>query len=112
MVAVLQHGSAGLAPQRPHLTLGTKIRMINWGLVLLVCIISGIGIALLYSAAGGEWDPWAKSQLIRFIPGFVLMLGIALVDVRIWMRFAYLIYMVVLLLLIAVEIMGHIGMGA
>ncbi|MGQ9365353.1 rod shape-determining protein RodA [Azospirillum sp. ST 5-10] len=112
MVAVLQHGSGGLAPQRPHLTLGTKIRMINWGLVLLVCIISGIGIALLYSAAGGEWDPWAKSQLIRFIPGFVLMLGIALVDVRIWMRFAYFIYLGVLLLLIAVEIMGHIGMGA
>lgn len=112
MLAALPHGGGGLTPQRPQLTLGAKFRMINWGLVLLVCIITGTGIALLYSAAGGQWDPWAKSQLIRFIPGFVLMLIIALVDVRLWMRFAYGIYSVVFVLLIAVEIMGHIGMGA
>ncbi|HEY0836141.1 MAG TPA: rod shape-determining protein RodA [Azospirillum sp.] len=111
MVAVLQH-AGGLSPQRQHLTLGAKIRMINWGLVLLVCIISGIGVALLYSAAGGQWEPWARPQLVRFIPGLVLMLALALVDVRMLLRFAYVTYVMVLLLLIAVEIMGHIGMGA
>jgi rod shape determining protein RodA len=93
-------------------TLGMKIRMISWGLVLLVCVISGIGIAMLYSAAGGQWDPWAKSQLVRAVPGVVLMLGIALVDVRVWMRAAYFLYAAVFALLVAVEIMGHIGMGA
>jgi rod shape determining protein RodA len=102
----------GLSSQRPQLTLGAKIRAINWGLVLLVCAITGIGIALLYSAAGGQWEPWAKSQLIRFVPGFVLMLLIALIDVRLWLRFAYPIYACVLALLIVVEAMGHIGMGA
>lgn len=93
-------------------TLGMKIRMISWGLVLLVCTITGIGIAMLYSAAGGQWDPWAKSQLVRAVPGVVLMLGIALVDVRVWMRAAYFLYAAVFALLVAVEIMGHIGMGA
>ncbi len=102
----------GLSPQRPQLTLGAKIRMINWGLVLLVCVIAGIGVGLLYSAAGGQWDPWAKSQLVRFIPGVVVMLFIALIDIRIWLQFAYIIYLGVLALLIAVEVMGHIGMGA
>ncbi|HYD32161.1 MAG TPA: rod shape-determining protein RodA [Azospirillaceae bacterium] len=86
--------------------------MINWGLVLLVCVITGFGIGLLYSAAGGKWEPWAMAQLVRFIPGFVMMLVIAVVDVRLWMRFAYVIYGAVLVLLVAVEIMGHIGMGA
>lgn len=113
MVALLQnHSGGGLAPQRPTLTLGAKIRMINWGLVLLVCAISGVGVALLYSAAGGQWDPWAKAQLVRALPGLVLMIGIALVDIRIWMRLAYVIYFAVFMLLVAVEIMGHIGMGA
>lgn len=111
MFVALPH-DGGLTPQRPQLTFGSKIRMINWGLVFLVCLITGVGIAMLYSAAGGQWDPWAKSQMIRFIPGFVLMLVIALVDIRLWMRFAYGIYCVVFVLLIAVEIMGHIGMGA
>lgn len=95
-----------------QLTFGAKIRMISWGLVVLVCIITSVGIAMLYSAAGGQWDPWAKSQLVRALPGLGLMLGMALVDIRIWMRSAYFIYAVVFALLIAVEIMGHIGMGA
>lgn len=105
------HGG-GLAAGDRQFTLGAKIRMISWGLVLLVCVITGVGIAMLYSAAGGQWDPWAKSQLVRAIPGVVLMLIMALVDVRLWMRSAYALYALVFALLVAVEIMGHIGMGA
>lgn len=105
-------GSGGLSPQGPQLTLGTKFRLINWGLVLLVAIITGVGIALLYSAAGGNWKPWAKPQLVRAIPGFILMLTIAMIDVRHLMRSAYAIFLAVLALLVAVELMGRIGMGA
>lgn len=113
MVAVLSnHGSGGLAPQRPELTLGSKFRVINWGLVLLVCIITSVGVALLYSAAGGNWKPWAQPQLVRAVPGLILMLMIALVDVRHLMKSAYAIFLIVLCLLVAVELMGRIGMGA
>ncbi len=113
MASILHnHSSGGLSTQGPQLTFGAKFRMINWGLVLLVCSISSTGLALLYSAAGGQWDPWAKAQLIRAIPGLVLMIGIALVDIRIWMRLSYALYLCVLMLLVAVEVMGHIGMGA
>ncbi len=113
MVAVLSPlGSGGLEPQRSQLTLGTKVRLINWGLVLLVAIITSVGVALLFSAAGGHWKPWAQPQLVRAIPGFVLMLTIALIDVRHLMKSAYIIFFLVLCLLIAVELMGRIGMGA
>ena len=104
--------TAELVPQRPLLTLTDKVRMINWGLVLLVCLISGVGVAMLYSAAGGRWEPWALRQAIRFAPAFWIMLFIAMVDVRVWLRFAYAIYTVMLVLLLAVEVMGQIGMGA
>lgn len=113
MVTVLSNlGSGGLSPHSPQLTFGTKIRMINWGLVLLVCIITSVGVALLYSAAGGHWRPWAQPQLVRAVPGVVLMLTIAMVDVRHLMKSAYVIFFMVLCLLIAVELMGRIGMGA
>ncbi|WP_298364754.1 rod shape-determining protein RodA [Azospirillum sp.] len=113
MVAVLSPlGSGGLEPQRSQLTFGTKVRLINWGLVLLVAIITAVGVALLFSAAGGHWKPWAQPQLVRAIPGFVLMLTIALIDVRHLMKSAYIIFFLVLCLLIAVELMGRIGMGA
>ena len=103
---------ADIEPQRQTLSLARKIRLINWGLVLLICTITGIGIGLLYSAAGGKWEPWAMRQLVRSIPGFVIMLTIAVVDVRIWLRFAYGIYGLMFCLLVAVEVMGQIGMGA
>lgn len=113
MVTVLSAlGSGGLSPHSPQLTFGTKIRMINWGLVLLVCVITSVGVALLYSAAGGHWKPWAQPQLVRAVPGLVLMLTIAMVDVRHLMKSAYVIFFMVLCLLIAVELMGRIGMGA
>src|SRR3546814_2304230 len=50
--------------------------------------------------------------MIRFGVGFAIMLTIAMVDIRVWMRGAYLIYAGVLVLLVAVEVMGEIGMGA
>lgn len=112
MITAFPSYDGGLSPQRSQLTLAAKFRMINWSLVLLVCVIYSIGVALLYSAAGGQWDPWAKSQMIKFVPGLILMLVIALVDIRLWLRFAYAIYGGMFLLLVVVEIMGHIGMGA
>ena len=40
------------------------------------------------------------------------MLAVAVTDIRLWMRYAYTLYFLVLALLIAVEVMGVIGMGA
>ncbi len=102
----------GTFGQAPELTLGQKIWQINWGLVLVVSALAGIGIAMLYSAADGNVSPWATRQSVRFAGGLVIMLGLALVDVRIWFRAAYWLYFTALGLLVAVEVMGSIGMGA
>tara|TARA_B100001540_G_scaffold308619_1_gene323578 strand:- start:1157 stop:2188 length:1032 start_codon:yes stop_codon:yes gene_type:complete len=67
---------------------------------------------MLYSVAGGSVDPWAKRQMIRFLPALGLMLVIALIDVRVWLFLAYPIYALALALLIAVEFTGVSGMGA
>ena len=95
-----------------HLSLTDKIRHLNWGLVALIAILGFIGVSLLYSAGGMNWKPWAAAQLARFCIGLVLMIGIALIDIRVWMRIAYPLYGLMLFLLVVVEVMGHIGMGA
>ena len=95
-----------------HLEFGDKLRLLNWGLVALIITIGMVGVGLLYSAGGKSWSPWAGPQLTRFVLGLVMMIGIAIVDVRFWLRAAYPIYGNMLFLLIVVEIMGHIGMGA
>ena len=95
-----------------RLTLGRKLLQLDWLLVALLCVIAGIGTATLYSAGSGSWDPWAARQAVRFAVALVLMLAVALVDVRFWMRNAYAIYAGALALLIGVEAAGSIGMGA
>lgn len=101
----------GSADQGP-LTLGQKLWQLNWGLVLLLVLLAAIGTAMLYSAANAHWDPWASRQLMRFALGLVLMLVVAVTDIRLWMRYAFALYFLALGLLVAVEIMGVIGMGA
>ncbi len=96
----------------PSLTLWQKVWHINWLFVLILIATAGVGFGMLYSAANGNLDPWASRQLMRFGVGFLAMLFIALIDVRIWLRYAYAIYGVGMILLIAVEFSGTIGMGA
>jgi len=95
-----------------RLGLAEKVWSINWGLVLLVTALAGVGFATLYSASNGAWDPWASKQILRYAVAVVVMLAVALVDLRTWFRVAYPIYFLSLFLLIAVEVRGAIGMGA
>jgi len=97
---------------RTDMTLRQKLWQIQWFFVLVLIAITGFGIAMLYSAAEGSFDPWANRQMIRFAVGLVLMLAIAVTDIRFWLRYAYVFYGLTLILLVAVEFSGLTGMGA
>ena len=96
----------------PELTLGHKLISINWLLVILIVMVAGVGFAMLFSAAGGNIDPWAKRQIVRFGVAFGIMIVVATINIRIWLRYAYALYFLALALLVAVEVAGHVGMGA
>jgi len=96
----------------PSLSLWQKFWRINWLFVFILCVTASVGFAMLYSAADGNVSPWASRQMVRFAVGLLIMIAIAMVDVRFWLRYAYLIYSGAMVLLIAVEIAGSIGMGA
>lgn len=93
-------------------SLKSKIKNISWLYVILICLLACIGTLTLYSAANGNWLPWAWRHISRFAGAFCLMFLFALINVRIYYKYAYIFYVVSLLLLGVVEISGHIGMGA
>jgi rod shape determining protein RodA len=97
---------------RAPMTLGQKMWQIHWILILLLCVVASVGFVMLYSAASGKLDPWASRQMVRFGVGLVLLVIVAVTDIRLWFRYAYLFYGGALLLLAAVEVAGFIGMGA
>jgi len=98
---------------RPRVVpLRQKLAEINWTLVAMITLIACAGFAMLYSAAGGSFSPWADRQMARFFVGFFILVAVACVDLRVWMGLAYPAYVFSLLLLVAVEVAGRVGLGA
>ncbi len=89
-----------------------KFGEIDWTLALAVALIAAVGGVMLFSVAGSSWDPWAAKHLIRFGLCFVMMIALAMVDLRVWFAMAYPVYALGLLLLVGVELVGEVSMGA
>ncbi len=89
-----------------------QLRQLPWTVIAAVVAIGGFGVVVLYSAAGGSFQPWALKQGIRFAVLLVGMLVLARVSPSWWLRWAYPIYGLVLLSLLGVDLLGAIGGGS
>ena len=89
-----------------------KFGQIDWVLTLMLCLLAASGGLMLYSIAGGSWKPWAFPQMTRFGFCVLLMLGLALIDLRVWFAIAYPVYALGLLMLVGVAVAGHAALGA
>ncbi|PCH98709.1 MAG: rod shape-determining protein RodA [Alphaproteobacteria bacterium] len=101
-----------IGSQAKSLTFWGRVQSLPLILITLICVIVGIGATALYSAAGGDFNRWSSMHLIRFVPLFLMMLFIALTHLKWWYWAAYPLWILGILLLLIVEIMGHVGMGA
>jgi len=89
-----------------------KLSEIDWVFVLVLCLIAGAGALMLFSIAGSSWEPWAAPHVMRFGLCLALMIALAVIDIRVWFALAYPIYGIGLLLLVAVELVGDVRLGA
>ncbi|WP_298844058.1 rod shape-determining protein RodA [uncultured Roseobacter sp.] len=89
-----------------------KIFHLNWAVALLLASVAGVGFLMLYSVAGGSFTPWAEPQMKRFVVGFVMMIMVAMIPIWFWRSLSGLAYLGTLVLLVAVELFGTVGMGA
>ena len=90
----------------------SKVFYLNWALILLIMAVASIGFLMLYSVAGGSFDPWSQAQMKRFGLGMVLMFTVAMIPIWFWRSISAATYLVALVLLVAVEYLGTVGMGA
>ena len=77
--------------KRGEMTLAEKFSQISWSLIFWLSIIVTIGIFMLYSAANANLEPWAIQQGFRFLICLLMLIIIALIDIRLVMKYAYLI---------------------
>ena len=89
-----------------------RLLSLNFLFIFIIILLAIIGTAALYSAADGNFKPWAIRHVTRFFVLFILMLIIALVDLKIIFKYSYFVFILCLLLLFSVEIIGILGKGA
>ena len=84
----------------------SKLLKINWIIIFCLIFLGLVGVASLYSAAGGDWNPWARNHLIRLIFGFCLMFVIAFIPSQFFMKYSVLSFILGIFALILVKIIG------
>jgi rod shape determining protein RodA len=83
-----------------------------WRMLIPLIALVLFGALVLYSAAGGDWSTYATSHLIRFAV-FLTLAAIMTQLRREFVQFmAYPSYIIVLVMLIAVEAVGFVGGGS
>ncbi|WP_224750349.1 rod shape-determining protein RodA [Halomonas sp. ML-15] len=88
----------------------TKLRIDPWIMLLLLVLMSA-GLLVLYSASGQRIET-VIAQATRFGLGLVVLMVLARLSPATLLRWAPLLYGAALAMLVAVEVLGDMGMGA
>ena len=83
-----------------------------WAMLAPLVLLTCFGAAVLYSAAGGTFSPYASSHLIRFGVFMAVALVISAFSRDFAKLVAYPAYVAILVLLVAVEATGTLGGGS
>jgi len=89
-----------------------KVFYLNWPLIVLLTSVCAVGWLMLYSVAGGDIGRWAEPQMKRFAVGLTIMLIVGMTPIWFWRNISGVAYLISVGLLVAVDVMGHVGMGA
>ena len=89
-------------------------KLSRFSLVLFIpmCVVLFFSVVVLFSAGGGSWSPFALSQLLKILFGMAIFFLVSFSNIKTWIKSAYFIYAIVLILIILVTFFGDVGMGA
>ena len=89
-------------------------KLSRFSLVLFIpmCVVLLFSVVVLFSAGGGSWFPYAISQLMKIMFGLVIFFFVSFSNIKLWIKSAYSIYAIALILIILVTFIGDVGMGA
>ncbi len=81
-------------------------------LLLVIALILAISWIELYSVGGGSMNPWLIKQVTVSIVGIIAMMILSVISIRAVYDLSYYAYFLCLALVLLVDILGHMAMGA
>ena len=94
------------------MTFSEKLSRFSWALFIPMCVVLLFSIVVLFSAGNGSWQPFALSQLLKICAGMGIFFFVAFSNIKTWIKSAYFIYAIALIMVILVTFVGDVGMGA
>ncbi len=94
------------------MTFSEKLSRFSWALFIPMCVVLLLSVIVLFSAGNGSWQPFALSQLLKICAGMGVFCVVAFSNIKTWIKSAYFIYAIALILVILVTFVGDVGMGA
>ncbi len=93
------------------------IENFDWGFLMVIGLIGSAGLVILYSAVTAGYDGSSihylfKKQVVWMGVGFVVMMGVLVIDFRQFDKLNFLIYGACICMLIGVLIFGQMGGGS
>ena len=89
-----------------------KILAFDFTLTLLILLVGIISLFAMYSSERGNFSYYTQSHLYRFSIFFLFFIIISFFRIQFWYKSAYLFYILVLILLLAVDWFGITASGS
>ncbi len=94
------------------MTFSEKLSRFSWVLFIPMCVVLVLSLVVLFSAGGGSWYPFAISQLFKILLGLIIFFLVSFSNIKTWIKSAYFIYAIALIMVVLVTFVGDVGMGA
>lgn len=88
------------------------IASLPWRIMMILSAMTFFGAMVLYSAANGNFEPWAAKHFIRFMISLVMALIMSRLPISFWKAITFPVYGIIIILLLIVEMMGFVGGGS
>ena len=98
--------------QKRNLSISDKILAFDFTLIFLVLLLGVISLFAMYSSEQGTFSYHTQSHLYRFIIFFLFFIIISFININYMYKSAYLFYLIILILLLAVDSFGITSSGS
>lgn len=88
------------------------IASLPWRVILILTALVCFGATVLYSAAGGSFEPWAGKHLLRFAMFMAMAIIMSRFSLDFWKAITFPVYIILFILLLIVEMVGFVGGGS
>jgi len=79
----------------------SHLRKLDWPLIIIVLLLSGVGLLTIYGIGSGESLMYFKRQILFLLLGFALMIGLSFFDYRVFKNYSFVLIILYLLSLLS-----------